>query len=158
MGSWADLTLDNDVMDGIAPVDLRDADFGTYDTDAISANRLGEAKGYIELKAMREYPEMMRDSDGPQEYFDAALDVAKTHLTSALNRTLGYCIMWQYYEQEALSANTIMIDRSEMMMDRFSMAFHALMQALRIDEDFIDQLETTVDDDMDRHSSRTWVG
>lgn len=157
MGSWADLTLDNDVMDGIAPIDLRDPDFDTYDTDAISANVRDEAKGYIELKMMREYPEMMRDADGPGEYLDAAIDIAKTHFTSAINRTLGYCVMWRHYETNALSQNTMMIDRSDIMRDNFEMAFHGLIQGLRIDSDFITQLETTVDDDMDRHASRTWI-
>lgn len=157
MGSWADLTLDADVMDGIAPVDLRDRDFDTYDTDAISTNVFNEAKGYMEMRAMRDHPEMMRDADGPQEYFDAALDIAKTHITSLVKRTLGYCAMWQYHEQQALSPNSIQIDRSLQMKQRFEEAFGALIQQLRIDEDFVDQIETTVDDDMDGWVSRTWV-
>jgi len=158
MGSWADLTLDNDVMDGIAPVDLRDPNFDSYDTDAISANMRDEAKGYIEMKSMREFPEMMRDADGPGEFFDAAIDVGKTHLTGAVNRTLGYCVMWQYYEQQALASNSMLVNRSAMMYDRFEMAFNALIKQLRIDSDFLTQLETTVDDDMDTHSQDTWVG
>lgn len=158
MGSWANLTLDSSVMDGIAPVDLRDRQFDTYDTDAISTNVFNEAKGYMEMRAMRDHPEMMRDADGPQEYFDAALDINKAHITSLVKRTLGYCTMWQYYGQQALSPNSIHIDRSVMMKQRFEEAFDALIRQLRIDEDFVDQLETTVDDDMDQYVSRTWVG
>lgn len=158
MGAWTSLTLDSSVMEGIAPIDLRDSDFGTYDTDAISTNVANEAKGYIEMKLIREYPEMIRDADGPIEYLDAALDIAKTHITSLVKRTWGYCVMWQYYEANAMSNTSIQIDRSGWMREKFDMAFHALVQQLRIDPDFIEQLEGTVDDDMSKHKSRTFMG
>lgn len=158
MGSWTSLTLDNSVMDGIAPIDLRDPDFGTYDTDAISTNVANEAKGYMEMKLIREYPEMIRDSDGPIEYLDAALDIAKTHITNLVKRTWGYCVMWQYYDANAMSNASIQVDRSGQMREKFEMAFGALIQQLRIDSDFITQLEGTIDDDMSKHKSRTFVG
>lgn len=158
MGSWANLTLDDDVMDGIAPVDLRDREFGKYDTDAISTNVQNEAKGYIEMDLYDRFPEMIRDADGPGEYLDAALDINKTDITNLINRTLGYCTMWQYYEQQALSPNSIQIDRSLMMEKKYQKALSALVKQLRIDEDFVDQIESTVDDDMDKHSAPTWVG
>ena len=158
MGFWANLTLDADVMDGIAPIDLRDPDFDTYDTDAISTNVANEAKGYIEMKLFREFPEMIRDADGPQEFLDAALDIAKTPITSLVKRTWGYCVMWQYYEANAMSNTSIQIDSSGWMREKFDMAFHALVQQLRIDPDFITQLETTVDDDMGKYKPRTFMG
>jgi hypothetical protein len=158
MGSWTDLTLNNDVMDGIAPIDLRDPDFDVYDTDAISTNVANEAKGFIEMRLSNEFPDMINDADGPIEFLDAALDISKAHVTNLVNRTVGYCAMWQFYETQAMSNSSIQINRAGWMRERFDMAFHALVHQLRIDSDFVTQLETTVDDSMGRHSAPTFMG
>ena len=44
IGDWDNLALSATTLKGLAPVDLRDPEFGYYDTDAATAEYVAQAK------------------------------------------------------------------------------------------------------------------
>lgn len=136
---------------------MQDPDFGIFDSDLIEDNRLNEVKEYIELRIMGRNALFADRADGPEEFMDAAIDISKGHVDSAIQRMVGYLYTSNFYENESLSASGLFVDRAEKFMAKFEEAFDALMKYLQRDPDFIDQLETTTDHDLGPFTQTSWV-
>lgn len=159
MGSWADLTLADATLKGIAPVDMIDGNFGIFDTDINETNRLNEAKQYIEMRIVSNDALFAERADGPQEIMDAAIDINKTYIDNLIQRMIGYKYVQAFYETEAMGGNSLFLTRAEMMEFRFNETFTALMRVLMRDPDFFDQLDGTTDEDLAAFEGpRNWVG
>lgn len=159
MGSWANLSLAAATLKGMAPVDMRDGDFGTFDTDVINTDILNEAKAYIEIRVTERDPLLADRADGPAEFMDAAVDINKTHVNSFIQRMLGYKYTQMFYETQAMGTRGIYDVQAERFEHRFNEVFSAFMGYILHDKDFFDQLETTIDDDIDSFRGvRSWIG
>lgn len=159
MGSWADLSLSASALKGIVPVDMVDRDFGTFDTDVIDTDTLNEVKAYIEIRVTEKDPLLADRADGPAEFMDAAIDINKAHVNSFIQRMLGYKYAQFFYESQAIGARGMYDLQAERFEHRFNEAFFAFMGYILHDKDFFTQLETTVDDDMDKFRGvRNWIG
>ena len=156
--TWSSVTINTATLEGIAPVDLTDPDFDSPDTTRATTAYLAQAKRYVELRLMREMTYFVEKADGPNELMDAALGINKGHITSLIQSILAYCFLFHYYEQEGLSSTGVFVDRASLMKERFEEAFNAFCTYIRLDEDFLDQAETTTDSDLSLNSATTWVG
>lgn len=159
MGSWANLTLADATLKGIVPIDMRDGDFGTFDTDINEANRLAEVKRYIEMRVTSRDPLFADRADGPEEFMDAAVDIGKGHVNSLIQAMLGHKYAQYFYETEALGGQSYHVEKAAMQEYRFNEVFDAFMAYIVNDSDFFDQLETTTDDDITPfYGPRGWIG
>lgn len=156
--AWNDLALSATTLQGIAPVDLTDPDFGGHDTARATSAYVTQAKRYIEMRLMREMAYFVEKADGPTEFMDAAIAINKGHINSLIQLMLGYAFLFHYYEQEALGVTGSFIDRAELQKHRFEEAFNSFCTYIRLDLDFIEQAETTTDNDLSVNSGTTWVG
>ncbi len=155
---WSDLTLTAATLKGIAPVDLTDSDFDTHDSERITADRLSQAKRYIQMRLMRDIPQFIEKTDGPAEFLDAVIAVGKAHLNDLLQMMLGYAVLFHYYEQEAISSNTIYEDKGMIMRKYFEEAFNAFSVYIRLDKDVLQQSQTTAEGTVPLDAGVTWVG
>jgi hypothetical protein len=158
MGAWSSLALSTTTLKGIAPVDLLDPDFEAHDTERTTAERVTQAKRYIQMRLMRDLSGFVERADGPAEFLDAVVTVDKSHLNDLLQMMLGYAFMFHYYEQEAIGSNTIYEDRGGMMRKYFEESLNAFVTYIRLDEDVLEQAESTTDDALSTDSAITWVG
>lgn len=158
MGSWSSLSLSASTLKGIAPVDLLDPEFESYDTQRITSERVTQAKRYIQMRLMRELPGFIEKADGPEEFLDAVVDVNKAHLNDLLQMLLAYSVLFHYFEQEAIATGTAYEDRAGYMRKYFEETLNAFSTYIRLDEDVLDEAETTTENALNVDSAVTWVG
>lgn len=159
MGSWADLTLSTSTLKGIAPVDMIDGDFGVFDSDVITTDKLDEVKRYIEIRIISKDPLLADRADGPEEFMDAAIDINKPHVNKLIQAMLGYRFVQLFYETQAMGSRGVFNERGELFEHRFNEPFFAFMGYILRDKDFFDQLDTTTDDAVANfRGPRGWIG
>jgi hypothetical protein len=157
MASWANLTLDSTILQGIAPVDLYDPDTGAFD-ETRSTVYLDQAKGYIQMRLMREIPMACEKAGGPEEFLDAAVDIAKDAITTTLQQLLSYAFLIHYYDQQALGMGSVMFERMGMMREKFDMTLQAFVRYIMLDEDFVDQVNSLASPGLTSDMRPVWVG
>lgn len=159
MGAWSDLALANDTLKGVAPVDMVDGDFGSFDTDVQTDELLAEVKRQIEIDVIARDPLFADRADGPIEFMDAAVNVGKGHVDSLIQSMLGYKFTQLFYETQAMSGRGIYTDRAELFEHRYRATFIAFMGYIVRDKDFFRQLQSTVDDEIGSfRDGRNWIG
>lgn len=149
MGSWADLILDNSTLDGMAPADLSDPEFGEFDTQRKSTDRVDNAKDYIKLRLAGAMPELMATAPSPEAFMDAAVDTQNA--VDLLQQLLGRAFLFFYYGDERFSSLDIYEFKRQEQKMLFDEAFNAVVNFLLADEDFLLQLETTSETGLDKY-------
>jgi len=159
MGSWADLAIEDATLKGVIPIDMRDGDFGTFDTTVKTADRVNNVKRYVEMRVIQRNPLFSERADGPEEFMDAAIDINKAHVNKLIQSMLGFKFAQDFYETEALGTGSYHIEKAAMNGYRFNEAFDAFMGYIVNDSDFFDQLETTTDSNISPFEGvRGWIG
>jgi len=159
MGAWADLTLASATMKGIAPVDLMNPDTGVYDSSRVSTDYLAAAKRYIQTRLTKDLPTFISEADGAEEFMDAAVTIAKSHINDLIQEMLAHAFLIRYYKQEATGRNNLFVERGIMAQEDFDMAIQAFIQIIRLDADFLTQAQSTTDSTtLSQHGVPVFIG
>ena len=156
IGDWDALSLSATTLKGIAPVDLRDPDFGEFDTDAATSEYVAQAKDYIETRLIGSIPQMIVKTDGPNEFMDAVTTIS--NVAGVVQRVLALAFLMHYYGQERFSGSDLFDMKREEMKEDFEQAYNALVTYIQLDEDFIDAIEATSDADLSQYNDLPFVG
>jgi hypothetical protein len=156
IGDWDNLALSDSTLKGIAPVDLRDPEFGYYDTDAATAEYVAHAKDYIETRLVGSVPHLIVKADGPNEFMDAVTTI--TEVSGVVQRVLALAFLMHYYAQERFGASDLYDIKREEMKAEFEQAYNALVNYIQLDQDFIDAIEATADADLSQYNDQVYVG
>jgi len=156
IGDWDSLALSSTTLKGLAPVDLRDPDFGEYNSDAATSEYVAQAKDYIETRLLGSVPALIVKADGPNEFMDAATTIS--NVAGVIQRMLGLSFLWHYYGQERFSSSDLFsIKRDEVKMD-FDQTLNSFIIYIQQDADFIDAIESTSSSDLSKFNDLPFVG
>lgn len=154
MGLWASLTLDATTLKGIAPADLQDPDYGSYDSQRATTDMVQSAKEYIEVRLVGAVPHMIVKSPGPVAFMDAACSIS--NVANVIQQMLARAFLYTYYGSEHFTVSDVYAFKRDEQMRLFDQSFNAFVNYIKLDDDFIDQLETTADTGMGKYNGVIW--
>ena len=148
MGAWADLDIDNDVLEGIVPEDFSDNQTGDFDESLATTAYQGAAKRYLKQRLTGVLaPVLMQVDDGNVDTFLDTL-AASTQLADFLQLCYCWSLLILWYRQQRVTIGHVYHDSYQSAKEEFDQALNDLRRAVEINQTFIDAVESASSDSL----------